>query len=164
MSKASIKIINNFLPDEVFKKVQDFHFSVNFPWYLQNGVNTFNDGHHQFMHTFYVENKVNSDDFKIIEPVIEKLKVKKLIRAKSNLLCRTKKIIEHGFHIDFSSKDIRTAIFYLNNTNGYTLFKNRKIPTIANTMVHFKCTIPHSGSTCTNVPFRVVLNINYIPK
>ena len=52
---------------------------------------------------------------------------KRVIRMRANLLGRTHKREKHGFHFDF--KDCRTAIFYLNTTNGSTFFKDG--PTIS---------------------------------
>jgi hypothetical protein len=157
-----MKIIHNFLDDTAFKEIQKIHFSNSFPWYLQNGVNHPGDGHNQFIHTFYKNEKISSDHFYILKPLIDKLKIKKLIRIKSNLLCKTKKIIEHGFHTDFNVKGIKTAILYLNTNNGHTIFKNKKIiESEENKIVIFDCRLNHSGTTCTNSNFRALININY---
>ena len=158
-----MKIIKNFLPKEEFYKIKETHFSNEFPWYLHDGVNHQGDGNYQFVHTFYRNGNKNSDHFKILTPLLNKLKIDKLLRVKSNLNFKTKKIIEHGFHKDFNLKEAITAVYYINTNNGYTLFKNKKILSEENTLISFKCSIKHSGSTCTNAPFRAVMNINYIP-
>jgi hypothetical protein len=64
----------------------------------------------------------------MLDPVFEKIKPKKLKRVKLNLINRTEKIIEHGFHIDVDKNiDCTTAILYINDNNGYTKFKNNYI-------------------------------------
>jgi hypothetical protein len=58
----------------------------------------------------------------------------------------------------------RTAIFYLNTNNGYTLFEDgTKVDSIENTLLIFHGHRKHSGVSCTDQKRRIVLNINYIP-
>jgi len=122
-----MKIINNFLKETEFNKIKLGITDQFFPWYLQDGVVTPKDNHTQFCHTFYAPKLyVNSPYFNLIVPILEKLKIKSLIRIKANLICKNSKIIEHGYHTDFDYNNT-TAIFYINTNNGYTKFKNKKI-------------------------------------
>ena len=58
----------------------------------------------------------------------------------------------------------KTAIFYLNSNNGYTLFKDdTRVFSQENRLCLFNGHIEHAGASCTNAKRRVVLNINYIP-
>jgi hypothetical protein len=157
-----MKIINNFLKKEEFKKIQLMFFDQFFPWYIQDGVNLSNDGHRQFCHTFFAPKLyVNSPYFNLIVPILEKLKIKSLIRIKANLIYKSSKIIEHGYHTDFNYENT-TAIFYINTNNGYTKFKNKKIcKSEENKLVYFDSKLEHTGSTCTDEDFRIVLNLNY---
>lgn len=157
-----MKVINNFLKKEEFKKIQLMFFDQFFPWYIQDGVNLSNDGHRQFCHTFFApELYVNSSYFNFIRPILNNLKIKSLIRVKANLLCKTNKIVEHGYHTDFDYENT-TAIFYINTNNGYTKFKNKKIcKSEENKLIYFDSNLEHTGSTCTDEDFRIVLNLNY---
>jgi len=157
-----MKIINNFLKETEFNKIKLGITDQFFPWYLQDGVVTPKDNHTQFCHTFYAPKLyVNSPYFNLIVPILEKLKIKSLIRIKANLICKNSKIIEHGYHTDFDYNNT-TAIFYINTNNGYTKFKNKKIcKSEENKLVYFDSNLEHTGSTCTDEEYRIVLNLNY---
>lgn len=157
-----MKIINNFLKEEDFKKIQLMFFNEFFPWYIQAGVSFKEDGRRQFCHTFFApELYVNSQYFDCIKPILNNLKIKSLIRVKANLICKTNKIIEHDYHTDYNYENT-TAIFYINTNNGYTKFKNKKIcKSKENKLIYFDSKLEHAGSTCTDEDFRIVLNLNY---
>jgi hypothetical protein len=157
-----MKIIKNFLPKEDFEKIKATMTNPFFPWYLNDGVNLEKDGYIQFTHIFFNNTSyVNSSHFNLIEPILKKLKIKALLRVKANLLHRTEKIIEHGYHTDFNYENT-TAIFYINTNNGYTKFKNKKLcKSEENKLVYFDSKLEHTGSTCTDKNYRIVLNINY---
>jgi hypothetical protein len=158
-----MKEINNFLNKEKFKILTNQIFNIYFPWYLQKGVNYKNDGYFQFTHIFVDNEKINSDFISILNPVIEKINPKKLTWVKLNLINKTEKIIEHGFHTDVDKNiNCTTAILYINNNDGYTKFKDGNIiKSEENKFVSFDSNKEHTGSSCTNTEYRVVLNLNY---
>jgi hypothetical protein len=166
------KIIENLIDINVFKELQKLILSDSFPWYWYNGV--VNEAtkdkdfkyNFQLIHGVYFYNKPNSDLFDKLEPILEALKVKSLIRIKLNLQPRTSKIIKFPLHIDnndkFADPNIKTTVWYLNTNNGYTFFENgKKVLSKENTAVEFNSNIRHSGTTCTNAKCRVVMNLNY---
>jgi hypothetical protein len=54
------------------------------------------------------------------------------------------------------------AIIYINTNDGFTCFKDgAKVESIENRCIIFPGNLMHSGSTCTDSPLRMVLNINY---
>jgi hypothetical protein len=158
-----MKIINNFIENKKLKLLQENITDFYFPWYLQNGVNYENDGYFQFTHNFVKDEKTVSEFIIILEPILDILKAKKLIKVKLNLLNKTGKIIEHGFHIDTApGVNCYTGILYLNTNNGYTKFKdNTIIISEENKFVEFNSTTEHTGSTYTDKDHRIVLNLNY---
>ena len=83
------------------------------------------------------------------------------MRVKLNLLTKTNEIVEHDYHKDSESSDALTSILYLNTNNGYTRFKDKNIKSEANTLITFPSATFHSGTTCTDEGFRLVLNIVY---
>lgn len=166
-----MKIIDNFLAKEDFLKIQQLMLSKEFSWYFQHGVNKLDSdidiNDYQFTHVFYMDNVVRSHMLDMLQPLISKLKIGAIIKIKANLLTRTPRIIEHGFHTDYHHhtklKDGKTAVFYLNTNNGYTLFENnKKVMSVANRMALFNLNTPHSGTTSSDSKRRVVLNFNYI--
>ena len=155
-------IHKKFLPKNVFDKLKDAIMSEYFHWYFTNGVSTPNDNFFQFTFSFIKDGKEQcwGEWLDIMIPVLEKIKHKKINKVKVNLLTKTNKIIEHKYHAD--QEKGTTGILYLDNSNGYTLFKNgKKIMSEENKYVEFDSTLEHKGSTCTDKMRRVVLNFNY---
>ena len=157
------KIHDNFLLKSDFKKVQEFMMGPYFPWYYNSGV--MGDGHDeeefQFTHIFYNFWKPESSYIKELSPLFEKIDPKAWIRIKANLTTKTTEHKETGFHTDFEFP-CTTAIFYLNDTNGYTLFEDgTKVESVANRLVEFDSSLKHSGVTHTDEKVRVLINMNY---
>ena len=157
------KIIKDFLKPEQFEDFQKMFYLPTFPWYLNKVLNE--NEERQFTHSFFLRQKRNSDFFPFLRPFVKKLNMFILVKAKANLLLKTTKIVEHGFHKDFDLNHVPllTAVYYVNTNNGYTQLKNgTKIPSLANTIAIFDTQEMHTGSTCTDKDHRIVLNFNYI--
>jgi hypothetical protein len=156
-----MNIINNFLDKKYFDSLKNVFLSSAFPWYFSNGIVDRNDGGIQYTHAFYKNNKVNSEHFHLLENFLKLLKIKSLVAMKLNLLPKSDTIESHTFHTDVTFK-CNTAIFYLNTNNGKTLFKNnKKIDSEENKLIIFNSNLEHTGTTTTDKPYRLVLNINY---
>jgi hypothetical protein len=142
-----MNIHKKFLSKKKFKNMQDFMMGLYFPWYFIDCVSIKDDGFFQFEFLFFKDSQNCSQEYMdLIQPILSKLKYKKLLRVKANLLTQTNK----------------TSIFYINNCNGYTKFKNgEKIISEENKLVEFNSTLEHSGSSCTDQKRRVVINFNY---
>jgi len=158
-----MKIYKNFLPKDIFKKLKNTMMGEYFPWYFNDYVSNFQkENNFQFTFRF-----INDGDYvcwgewkNIIIPVLQKINHKKINRVKANLIVRTNKIIEHGFHTDQDNGT--TGILYLDNSNGYTKFENgKKIKSEENKYVEFNSTLKHTGSSCIDEKRRVVINFNY---
>ena len=165
-----IDIKNNFLEQKDFHVIKEMFHSDNFPWYFNKGIThnppkklKLND--YQFVHIFYSNGSINSDFFNYLAPILNKLKIFSIIRIKANLLPRTEINLESGMHTDFVLKDnkIKTGIFYLDDSNGYTKFEDgTKFKSTKNSYVEFDSKLKHTGSTCTDNDTRIVINFNYI--
>jgi hypothetical protein len=155
------KTTKKFFNKNQYKKMKDIITGVDFPWYLQHTiVNEKNKGVF-FAHMFFNNNGINSAYYKdIVIPFIEKLKIKKILRSKINLYPKTNKQVVHGFHTDRTDKH-NVVLFYFNENNGYTLFKNKKVKSEDNKAVIFDGSLEHSSTTCTDKDYRITLNINY---
>jgi hypothetical protein len=157
----NIKIIDNFLPKENFLIIKETVLSNDFPWYFQDFKVYKNDGNFQFLHVFFHFNKINSNYFNLIEPFLPLLNVKSIVRIKLNLTIKEKKIKKFKFHAD-TNFNCNTAIFYLNTNNGKTIFKNGKeVESVENRIIIFPSNLEHTGTTHTDTPYRMVLNLNY---
>lgn len=158
-----MKIYKNFLPKDVFKKLKDTMMGEYFPWYFNDYVSNFQkEDNFQFTFRFINDGEyVCWGEWKnIMMPVLQKINHKKMNRVKANLLTRTNKNVEQGFHTDQDTGT--TGILYLDNSNGYTKFENgKKIKSEENKYVEFNSTLRHTGSSCTDEKRRVVINFNY---
>ena len=158
-----MNIYKNFLDKKDFEKLKDKIMGQYMPWYFNDGVISWDDKKYfQFTFLFLNNSKKNCIDehFNILEPILHKIKYKKLNRIKANLLTQDNNITEHGMHADQDKGT--TGIFYLNTCNGYTKFETgKKVFSEENKYVEFNSTIKHTGSTCTDEMRRVVINFNY---
>ena len=133
------KTQKNLISSNLLKQINSLATNKDFPWYFHDGVTTKNDKKCYFTHILYSFDKINSQFYKNIVPeFIEKLKIKKLLRVKLNLYTQTHKIIGHHYHIDFQ-KPHTTALFFINENNGFTIFKKpfKKIKSEENKCVIF---------------------------
>ena len=161
----SPKVVENFLSQKNYKTLYNAINNEYFPWYYNN-YKTDDDknklSHYQFTHTFFKNNKINSNYFIILESLLKKLKIKSLNRIKANLNPISHKLVEFTEHEDVPNDSThRSMIYYLNSNNGYTKIKNKKIKSKANKAVFFPSHTSHFGTNSTNCNNRMVLNIVY---
>ena len=165
-----MQIIKNFLPEEQYKKIKQFIFSEKFPWFYnkdtvyRDPLEILNKEQEigQFIHFFYKDYYSDSPFINIISPFIEKINPISIFKIKLNLNYGTKKIIETGYHTDIDDKRFKSAVFFLNECDGYCKIKEEKIYSEDNKVVIFDSNTSHTGSTCTSSKRRVVLNMVYI--
>ena len=164
-----MKIIDDFLPEDEFKDIKDLMESPSFPWFFNDCKVHREDGDFQFTHTFleltdgYIEDAVSQTSgwINIWDNVIKKIESKKCIRIKANLTLKTFEHRPSLYHIDYPN--LKTAVFYVNNNNGYTEFENGvKIKSVANRICIFDSNLKHRGVSHTEGDQqRIVVNFNY---
>jgi len=154
---TNFEIIDDFLNHNQFDMIRRLVMGTSFPWFF--GSVTTGSKFHQNTHCFYQYDQP-THLYSNILCLREKLNVQSLVRVKANLNPRTETIEEHDYHIDFPN--MKTAVFYLNTCDGYTKFKNgKKVNSVANRVVIFDSNLEHCGTSCTDAPARVVINLNY---
>jgi len=172
MKNSIINLENNFLNENDFLNIKNVMLKTgsesafsSFPWYyldykVTTEYNSFDN--YQFVHMFYDNETAKiTEYFYIIEPILQKLNAKTIVRIKANLTMSAKEHCIYGFHIDYP--DCKTAIFYLNDNDGYTLFKDgTKIESVENRLVSFDSNLEHTGVSCVKSKIRCVINFNYI--
>ena len=157
-----LDVHENFMDYFLFLKLKDTMNAGHFPWFKSLFVKETDDI--QLVHTFYEFDKVNYEFFELLEPCLRLLNIERLLRVKANLVLRTPEIKEHGFHIDNQTyKKFKTAILYINTNDGYTRFekKNKKIKSEENKLIDFNGRLSHTGTSCTDAPYRMVINFVY---
>lgn len=158
------KVIDDVLSQEIADNIEELLTSNSFPWFLI--APEFSEvafgGHKQYMtHTFYEKYKVNSDFYKLVEPLVEFINPRALIKIKANLYPLTNVVVEQGFHVDCDWDDNYTAVYYVNDNDGYTkLSDDTEIKSIKNRLAILNPLTPHTGSTSTDKP-RLTININW---
>jgi 2OG-Fe(II) oxygenase superfamily len=166
------EIINNFLPRNEFLSIRDQILNENFPWLLFNKNNhgetlceeRFN---FQLVHIFYQSPTTISKYIDILNPLFSRINHQLLLRAKANITTCSEKIQVYGYHADVPdnlANISKTAIFYLNTNDGYTIFEDdqQKIHSLENRIVIFDSNQKHSGTNCTDQKYRAVINLNFI--
>ena len=175
-------VIDNCLSKEKFNTIKTTMLGSDFPWYLCPTKVLYDEKsvvedkyNYQFTHIFYNNHTVRSDWFNIIAPLIELIvqpgKTLELVRIKANLLPATHEIIQYDYHSDieytsdFDGFEKKTAIFYVNTNNGFTIFADgTEVKSVENRLVTFPFNSEHAGTTCTDQKTRCVININYMLK
>ena len=166
MKPNEIIIHDNFLDKKVFKELQKTLLEENsFPWYLNYNKVT-NDNVIQFTHVFYYDFAPNSPYYNNLLPFFSILQPNAIKRVKANLTFKSNKIESYGLLQDFTDElsvyQMKTGIFYLNTTNGPTIFeKTETIKSIENRMIIFPTKMLHAGSTHTDTEVRGVINFNW---
>ncbi len=164
MQKNKIKVVDNFLEDDIFIEIQNILMGDKFPWFFNNFKNDSEDIHnYQFTHTVVRGNgEVESKFIKYMKPFFNKLNIKKIYRIKINLTTRTEKLFNHIYHTDVPIQ-CTTAIFYVNSNNGKTIFKHgEEVDSISNRIVMFNSNLEHAATSHTDKKTRVVINLNYV--
>ena len=156
-----MNIYKNFISRKDSNKIYDVFLNNNFPWYYHKN-STKNDSNF-FSHGFIVEEQINSGFIFLIEPILKKLKCKKIYNIRANLCL--KRPMKSNWHIDFDKLKLtpksKTAIYYVNTNNGYTIFKNKKIRSEANKMIVFNGDTMHKVKYQTDKDARIVINFRY---
>ena len=156
-----MKVIDNFLSDYYFKRIEDDVLSSTFPWFFNDHIHHRGDGQYQYTHNFYrYVDKEPSQWYPLIHDCLRELRPQKLERIKANLNPQTLSHSRGGYHIDVA--DVTTSIFYINTNNGWTEFQNGdKVECVENRMVIFDSNLEHEGVSCTDQLRKVVINFNY---
>ena len=163
-----MKIIDNFLEDNLFQEIQKDLQSENMPWFFKTedvpGNRLNKNGF--FNHCYYVNSKINSVLFeKHITPFLNKLNIRKIIEVRANLTFRDKESIQSGYHIDNENIKSKTAIYFFTKCNSKTVLRLdnelRQIESVPNRILVFNTPIYHKVIYPTDVHKRFVFNFNY---
>ena len=157
-----MKIIDNFLDFKNFNHLKNLVFSQDFPWtYNEYCIDPPAPQINQFTHVFFWDN-VARETYPLVLPIVNKLNPKSIGKIKGNLNLKPEKIMETGVHTDTADERFTSAVYFLNDNNGYCRIGDQKIYSKENSIVIFKSNILHTGSTCTDKNRRILINFVYI--
>ena len=169
MKNEDIEIIDNIFPEDYFKSLQEMFLNNGFPWFFEPNSVLKNDCFPQFVHAVYKEFEPCSESWKYLKSgICNALQPHGLYRIKANATPVYSEVVEKPLHVDLKEEDgsvtpHRVAILYINTNDGYTVFEDgTKVESVANRMVLFPGHLKHAGTTCTDKPLRVVVNIDYL--
>ena len=163
------EIIDNFLDKNLFKKFKKELFSDSkTPWFYRESQDRLRKEKSNPWFSLGFFNK-GSRDYpnldKYLFIIYKKLNCKDLIESRANLCLKSNIQYEPFFHVDFEYPNVKTCIFYMNNTDGGTWLNinNKKIliKCVENRALIFDCKIKHAAQQHTNTSRRIVININY---
>jgi len=165
IQQNSIQIIDNFISENQANDIESVLLGSWFPWYLNNGVDFDNDGRFQFVHNFFKNHEwVSPDALNFLSPAIQKLNILSIIKIKANLTLKEENNIKSIFHKDVISETSKTAIYYVNNNNGKTLFENGfKVECKKNRAIIFPSNLEHTGILHSDDTYggKCVINFNF---
>jgi len=160
-----MKIIDNFLPNDVFKSIYD-NVMGEMPWTFLDTVSNptekikLQNCFH--VHQVYENNTPFSKGFELLTPLIldKRINLKSIIRIIFNSYPYTPELFEHEGHVDFDYKH-KGAILYLNTCDGYTYAEGKQVKSVANRVLIHDPSKLHHSTTTTDAQRRVVCNLNY---
>lgn len=157
-------IVDNFLSEEDFSHVRKVLLGSDFPWFLKKGIVNPDDSQSYFVHEFYCEHNFCSNWAPCLDPIFRKLNIASILRCKINLYPQADKVVEHGYHQDFDYKH-KGFLFYLNTCDGYTKLQDGTVcESVANRAMLFDSSLPHTSTGCTDQPYRMTINLNYLER
>ena len=165
---SDIRVVDNLLPEEVFKPLQHWFTEgcrwQYCPYILGDGEDTDPDAY-QFVHMFWDPCLgVVSPDMDRIYPLIEVINPHVWLRIQANLNPKKDKVEVRDFHTDVGPYNHVTSIYYINTCDGCTNFEDgTKVESVANRLLTFPSNKRHSGTACSDAKARIVLNLNYFP-
>ena len=163
MISENLKIIPNHLKYYTFTELKDTIADKNFRWYFSQS-----DGEpEQYSNLLYYDHEFSEDVTPKLKRNLATLcsQLGAIAVLRINVNSTPRNAPEQTWHVDWElTTPSKTCVFYLNDNDGYTEFKDSKIDSVANTAVIFDTNIEHRGVPPTNVDRRLVLNINYFEK
>ena len=168
-----MEIIDDFLDEDVFTELQKGLMSSHVSWYFVPFTDVIcpNNDQFYFGHNIYMNYQWSSNLSATIHPLISTINPMALHMIRANLMTKSEKHIESDFHTDLDKNSPTTnkknqwttAIFYINDCNGYTKLEGgKRIESKANRLLTFSSNTRHLGATCTDKKRRVLINLNYI--
>ena len=177
----SIKIIDNFLDEKYFHKIQSHIEKIDFPWYYRDNITSGEEdsvGKYGFNHLL-IDGKATYN-FDILNALIYEMI--KVTASKNIFRCRLDMTVNRGDsiildpHVDFFFPHI-SSILYINNSDGNTIIYNQRynkrdgynqnltvmeeIEQIANRLLIFDGMYIHTGCTPSKNNRRILINSNF---
>jgi len=157
----TIKVENNFLDNNLFWVICKLITNSDFPWYIGRQPN-------DLIHNLIYEPNLKKENSfyapKILDPIIFKLNIKKIISSKLTLNFSSSSIKEISFpqeDIDISNKSFRGFLCMNTNNSEINISGIDKIPLVENRFFSFPKNNTYGIYTHTDTRCRIVLELIY---
>ena len=113
------------------------------------------------------EESQSSPALPIFGKLLDKINPIAIWRIHATLTPQQEKRMRGAFHIDYGHEPLEhnsliTSIFYMNTTNGPTILEDcTEIESRANRLLSFPYDTYHAAVSCTDSPYRIIVNLNY---
>ena len=172
-------IIDNFLEPQDRDRLFEFITQETFPYFISDQYTNwlppwhpeykYNPKEWRMQHNISEGGNYHSpiEDFKrVLQPIRHKLNPVLTIREKLNMDMNKGEPYTSNWHVDVDflhETNFYTAIYYVNENNGYTQFLSDKAPVKSkeNRLLLFRSDHAHRAVTQTDTERRYVLNLNY---
>lgn len=191
-----MEIIENFVPQIFQDELENVFSSPFFPWFF-NKSTLYVDGKlngdrsnfpqteqvidgNLFTHLFVEDNRQNSDFCNLIKPLIDAMpfEYKSIARIKANWTTQQPGNVDgmHSpVHVDFDIPNLKTAVYYVNDSDGDTVLFNERVGTDTpltikskvtpkkGTLLIFDGSLLHAAEFPQTSKYRMVINLNFVP-
>jgi len=169
-----IKVIDNFLPENLYNKISTFIKGSEIPWYFREKdteLTKNKNGFYSFC--YYNDNRPDHDlYYEHIVPMWNLLGFEDVgvVQVRATLVLRDIDTVSSAFHTDMSKsiKTCTTAILYFTTCNAQTILKDKDgekfIDSIENRLLLFDSNIEHRANYQTDVHKRFFINFNFYYK
>ena len=176
---SDVTVIDNFLDKDDFIELKEIFVHENTTWQITPGISS-NDStnalrnpldNYMFNHLVYKDHRIFSDAFDKCEAILStKLRnlfgndFRSIIRMKVNMYTRTHEVQEHPWHVDHHNmQGLMGCLICFNTCDGYTGFADgSQVDSVENRAIIFDSTERHHSTSCSNAPYRMNMNINYV--
>ena len=164
-----MKVIDNFLPDDVFANIYKVVMEQNLNWSFANYVAFLDEKkepwNYFYSHMVYDDDRPYSTLYDVVFPFVQQVHTVEPLRSCMRIIVNayphTPELKSHQKHTDFDFAH-KGAILYLNSCDGYTWCQGEKVYSVANRVLLHDPSIPHYSTTTTTDQRRVIINLNYI--
>ena len=156
----SLNVINNFLDNDEFWKINKTVTANNFPWFLED---------ESFYH--HLIKPLDNDKYEnsffislVLNKITEKIKPKKILKAYLNLTSKTNKVNEIDKQREPINLNNRSYVgfFFINTCNGkIEISGGNEIDTVENRLVTFPINTAYFHSSHTDEQYKIFLKIVY---
>lgn len=171
------KIIENFLDDDLFLKVQSIFLSDSFPWFYHDNISGLNEsalGDFGFAHSVFYKEPTSSV-YPIIDPVVKLIcaasKTTNIIKVRADMTVFSTYGHRHQPHLDLhelhtvsilylTDSDAETIIFKSADINSLKFEEFQRVVPKKNRLVIFNGNYYHTGHSPASTNRRILLNVN----